>query len=192
MTALSGYGERLGQAPRILDLHKPLGTIVAGGHETPGSPLSRPCDTITAKDHHALSVAWLAKHYGTTTGSDLRAPLPTIAGQGTHLAAVRAFLVKFYGTGAAAGIGEPLDTITTRDRFGLVTIAGEDYQIVDIGMRMLQPRELFCAQGFRRDYTIDPIYNGKPLTKTAQIRLVGNSVPPQLARALAAANGRTA
>lgn len=204
----TSYGERKGQAPRVLDLHKPLGTIVAGGqkhglvaaflskhfggHETPGSPLSRPCDTITAKDHNALSVAWLAKHYGTTIGSDMRAPCPTIAGQGTHLEAVRAFLVKFYGTGAAADIGEPLDTITTRDRFGLVTIAGEDYQIVDIGMRMLQPRELFGAQGFPADYTIDPVYNGKPLTKTAQIRLVGNSVPPQLACALAGANGRAA
>jgi DNA (cytosine-5)-methyltransferase 1 len=194
----TSYGERKGQAPRILDLHKPLTTIVAafltkhfGGHGTPGSPLTRAMDTITAKDHHSLSVAWLEKTYGTSSGADVQAPAPTVTGSG-HLAAVRAFLVKFYGTGAAVGVGEPLDTITTKDRFGLVTVDGEDWQIIDIGMRMLQPRELFGAQGFPADYEIAPLYNGKPLTKTAQIRLVGNSVPPQLARALAAENGRAA
>ena len=72
----------------------------------------------------------------------------------------------------------------------LVEVHGEHYQIVDIGMRMLQPRELFGAQGFPDDYDIDPELNGKPLTKEAQIRLAGNSVNPQTAEALVVANVR--
>lgn len=180
----TSYGERPGQAPRVLDLHRPLGTIVAGGqkhglvaafltkhyggNESPGSKLDRPIDTITSIDHHALTVAHLDE-----------APHPEL----------RPFLIKFYGTGAAAAVDEPLDTITTKDRFGLVTVDGSTYCIRDIGMRMLQPRELFRAQGFPEDYVIDPWHNGKTLSKTSQIRLVGNSVPPQLAAALARANG---
>lgn len=65
-----------------------------------------------------------------------------------------------------------------------VTIDGEQYVIVDIGMRMLTPRELFRAQGFDDAYRIDPEYNGKPLTKTAQIRMCGNSVCPPIAEAI--------
>jgi len=86
----------------------------------------------------------------------------------------------------------PLGTITTKDRFGLVTVRGESYVIGDIGMRMLQPRELFRAQGFPDDYIIDPIVDGKPLTKTAQIRACGNSVVPLLAESLVRANLATA
>ena len=74
-----------------------------------------------------------------------------------------------------------------------VVIEGEPYLITDIGMRMLTPRELFNAQGFPRDYIIAPIYNGKPLTKTAQVRMCGNSVCPPVAAAIISANcGETA
>ena len=73
-----------------------------------------------------------------------------------------------------------------------MTIHGATYAIADIGMRMLQPHELFAAQGFMRDYVIAPLYNGKPLTKTAQTRLVGNSVCPPVAEAIVAANVRSA
>lgn len=82
----------------------------------------------------------------------------------------------------------PLPTVTTRDRFGLVTVRGEPYAIVDIGLRMLTPRELYLAQGFPADYRIDRGADGRPLTKTAQVRMCGNSVCPPLARALVAAN----
>ena len=44
---------------------------------------------------------------------------------------------------------DPLHTITARDRFGLVMIAGLEYQISDIGLRMLSPRELYRAQGLK-------------------------------------------
>jgi len=55
-------------------------------------------------------------------------------------------------------------------------------------MRALTPRELFRAQGFPDSYIIDPIVNGKPLSKTAQVRMVGNSVAPHVAAAIVAAN----
>lgn len=67
-------------------------------------------------------------------------------------------------------------------------VKGEAYQITDIGMRMLSPRELFRAQGFPEDYVIDPVFNGKPLSKAAQIRMCGNSVCPPVAAALVRAN----
>jgi DNA (cytosine-5)-methyltransferase 1 len=71
-----------------------------------------------------------------------------------------------------------------------VTIAGEDYEIADIGMRMLAPHELFAAQGFPASYQIAPEVGGKPMTKTAQIRCAGNSVCPPVAMAIVAANVR--
>ena len=79
-------------------------------------------------------------------------------------------------------------TIPTRDRFGLVTVQGEQYRITDIGMRMLQPHELFRAQGFPEGYQIERGHDGRRFTKTQQVRCCGNSVCPPLARAIVAAN----
>lgn len=95
--------------------------------------------------------------------------------------------MKYFGTGTAVSVDEPLDTITSKARFGLVTIKGQDYQIVDIGMRMLEPHELYRCQGFPADYQHEVVM-GKKLPKHAQVRMVGNSVPPGLARALVQAN----
>jgi DNA (cytosine-5)-methyltransferase 1 len=101
---------------------------------------------------------------------------------------VRAFLMKYYGTEQDPRLGGPLHTLTTKDRFGLVTVKGEDYFIVDIGMRMLQPRELYRAQGFPETYVIERGADGRPLSKSSQVRMCGNSVCPPLARAVVAAN----
>lgn len=87
----------------------------------------------------------------------------------------------------APQLGLPLDTVTTKDRFAIVTIAGIDYMIVDIGMRMLTPRELFNASGFPQTYKIDPVVNGKPLSKTAQVHKCGNAVPPHFSAAVVGA-----
>lgn len=203
----TGYGEREGQAPRSLDLHAPLGTVVAGGAKhalvsaflakhyggVVGSALSRPIDTVTSVDHHSLVASTMVKlrggladHHTTAQGWD--APAPTLTAGGTHLAEVRAFLTKYYGTGTGAALATPLDAITTHDRFGLVTVAGEDYAIADIGMRMLAPRELYRAQGFPDTYAIEIEHAGKPLTKTAQVRMCGNSVCPPMGAALVDAN----
>lgn len=199
----TGYGERKGQAPRALDLGKPLGTVVAGGGRhalvaalitkhyggVVGHGLERSLGTVTTVDHHALTTAFLTKFYGTSVGADAREPLPTVTASGGHLAEVRAFLVKYYGTGGQQqDLFDSLHTVTTKARFGLVMVRGEPYAIADIGMRMLAPHELFAAQGFPPDYQIAPLYNGKPLTKTAQTELVGNSVSPPPAKALVLAN----
>jgi len=213
----TSWGERPGQAPRVPGLEKPLGTICAQGrkhalvapvvlkhygglvgHQTPGSHIDSPLGTITATDHHALAAAYLTKMYGTSTGAELHQPLPTITANGHgggHLAEVRAFLIKYYSaSGAPQGqsLAEPVHTVTTKARFGLITVHGVQYQIVDIGMRMLAVPELFRAQGFPDDYDIRPLFNGKPLTQTDQIHMVGNSVNPPLAEKLADANTRLA
>lgn len=200
-----GYGERAGQSPRVPGIDKPLGTVVAGGqkhavvaaflakhyggHEGPGSPMSEPVATITACDHNALVASHLVKLKGTSRhGQAVTEPLHTIQASGNHYAEVRAFLMKFYGKGGQwQNLREPMHTIPTKDRIALVTVEGHDYAIVDIGMRMLTPRELFRAQGFPDGYIIDPPCNGKPLTKTTQVRMCGNSVSPYHAKAMARA-----
>ena len=116
-------------------------------------------------------------------------PLKTVTAGGMHAAEVRALLTKFYGQGGQdQPLTDPLHTIPTHDRFGLVTVQGELYAIADIGMRMLQPRELYRAQGFPESYAIDRGADGRVLSKAAQVRMCGNSVCPPLARAIVAAN----
>lgn len=167
----TGYGEREGQAPRSLDIERPLGTVVAQGNK------------------HALVSSFLSKLYSTTTGQDEREPMATVTAGGGHLAEVRAFLHDFYKSPQDGyPLQSPLRTLTTHERFGLVFAQGQPYEIVDIGLRMLTPRELFRAQGFPEGYIIDFVVDGKRLTKTAQIRLCGNSVCPPCARALVEAN----
>lgn len=124
----------------------------------------------------------------TNVGSATDEPLHTVSAQGTHHAEVRAFLIKYYGTDQDPRLTEPMHTVPTKDRFGLVTIHGTEYAIVDIGLRMLTPRELFRAQGFPATYAIGHGADGHALTKTAQVRMCGNSVCPPVAQAIVAAN----
>jgi DNA (cytosine-5)-methyltransferase 1 len=150
---------------------------------------AKPACTITGKAKDALVTSHLVKLRGTCKdGQATTAPMPTVTAGGLHVGEVRAFLLKYYGTDQDPNLTEPLHTITTRDRFGLVTVKGIEYQIADIGMRMLSPRELFRAQGFPDDYIIDRRADGTPITKTAQVRLCGNSVCPPIAEALVRAN----
>jgi DNA (cytosine-5)-methyltransferase 1 len=130
----------------------------------------------------------LAKLRGTSSSAGTDEPLGTISAQGTHHAEVRAFLTAYYGSDQDTPLDDPLHTITTKPRFGLVTVAGEVYAITDIGMRMLQPRELYRAQGFPESYQIDRGADGRVLSKAAQVRMCGNSVCPPLAKAIVAAN----
>lgn len=197
----TGYGERPGQAPRVPGLEKPLGTVVAGQkhalvsafmakHYTGvvGSDLADPLATVTCSDHHSLITAHVTKFRASSVGSAADEPVHTVSAQGLHHGEVRAFMVKYYGTDQDPAMGDPLHTVTTKDRFGLVTIKGQAYAIVDIGLRMLAPRELYRAQGFPESYIIDRGAAGEPITKTAQVRMCGNSVCPPLARALVTSN----
>ncbi len=114
--------------------------------------------------------------------------MPTITAGGLHVGEVRAFLTKYYGSDIGQALDIPLHTVTTKDRFGLITIKGENYQIADIGMRMLQPHELFAAQGFPAGYVIDRDANGVKYSKAKQVARCGNAVPPPFAEQLVRAN----
>lgn len=190
----TGYGERAGQRPRALDIQSPLGTVVGGGQK------------------HGLVAAFLTRHFGDplrtdgkggpVLGASLDSPLPTVTSRDHHsltiarldgradrVTEVRAFLSVYYGSDGSGGqlLTRPLRTITARHRHGLVTVAGVDYQITDIGFRMLRPAELLRAQfgAHAADYDMSAAR-----TSTAQVRLIGNSVCPDVAAALVAANVR--
>lgn len=184
-----GYGERDGQQPRVPGLDKPLGTVVAGGgkhalvsaflskhfggnYSGPGVALQEPFHSVTAVDHHALVASHLIKFRRTGDGQTVDTPMPTVTAGGQHIGEVRTFLEKYCGA---------------EDNF-LVRINGEDYQIVDICMRMLQPRELYRAQGFPEWYVIEYDSHGRKYAKHKQIARCGNAVPPPFAEALVRAN----
>ena len=170
------------------DLNDPLHTISAGG------------------THHGLITAFLERQFGVSVGQGLDDPAPTITAGGGGKSSlvelqlspeveagalrVAAFLISYYGTSDAGDIAAPAATITTRDRLALVTVTikGTPYVIVDICLRMLQPAELYKAQGFPADYIISHGADGKPFTKTQQVHMCGNSVSPPPMAALARAN----
>lgn len=158
-----------------------------------GSDLRAPVPTVTSVDHNSLVASNLVKlRGGGNIGQPADEPLRTISAGGQHFAEVRAFLTAYYGTDQDPGLRDPMHTVTTRDRYALVTVAGQQYAIADIGLRMLAPRELFAAQGFPASYVIDHGIDERgqrvDLTKTAQVRMCGNSVCPPLAAALVRAN----
>lgn len=159
-----------------------------GGYKGAGSAADKPLGTITAVDHNELVTAHILTMRNHMDGQRIDEPLGTISCSGAHHAEVQAFLVKYFSTGTAKPVTEPLDTITTKERFGLVTIHGEDYIIMDIRMRMLTPRELFRAQGFPESYIIDHDSEGRPYPKSKQVARCGNAVTPPVPCALVRAN----
>ena len=159
-----------------------------GGYKGAGETVENPLPTVTAWDHNSVVTANLIQMNNHCDGKDIRQPLPTITAGDGHFGEVRAFLIKYYGDATGQDIEKPLDTVTTKDRFGLVTIEGVDYQIVDIGLRMLEPRELYGCQGFPDDYIIDHDYTGKTYPRSEQVRRCGNAVCPPIPAALVRAN----
>ncbi|MFQ6279798.1 DNA cytosine methyltransferase [Yersinia enterocolitica] len=161
-----------------------------GNYTGSGADLNQPAHTVTTVDHHALVTSNLIKLRGTCKdGQQVTQPMPTITAGGLHIGEIRAFLLKYYGNEKeGVSLNDPLHTVTTNDRFGLVTVEGIDYQIVDIGMRMLQPHELYAAQGFPSWYIIDRDYTGTKYAKDKQVARCGNAVPPPFAEALVRAN----
>lgn len=195
------FGNSVGHAD------EPNGTITAGGggksqlvsaflakhfggnYTGAGVAMDEPAHTVTTTDHHALVTSNLIKMRGTNTGQRTDAPLQTVTAGGNHFGEVRAFLLKYYGNEKeGVSLNDPLHTVTTNDRFGLVTAEGIDYQIVDIGIRMLQPHELYAVQGFPDWYIIDQDYRGVKYAKDRQVARCGNAVPPPFAEALVRAN----
>lgn len=159
-----------------------------GGYKGAGESVENPLPTVTAWDHNSMVTANLIQMNNHCDGRDIREPIPTITAGDGHFGEVRAFLIKYYGQGTGQDVKDPLDTVTAQDRFGLVTINGTDYQIVDIGLRMLEPRELYGCQGFPDDYIIDHDYTGKTYPRSEQVRRCGNAVCPPIPAALVRAN----
>lgn len=217
LTTVTSKAEHLLVAPMITrqfgksvghTVNEPNGTITAGGggksqlcaaflakhfggnYTGTGAAMDAPTHTVTTTDHHALVTSNLIKMRGTCKdGQPVTEPAPTITAGGLHIGEVRAFLLKYYGNEKeGVSLDESLHTVTTNDRFGLVTVEGIDYQIVDIGMRMLQPHELYAAQGFPSWYIIDKDYRGNKYAKDKQVARCGNAVPPPFAEALVRAN----
>ena len=159
-----------------------------GGYKGAGENIDNPLPTITSWDHNSVVTANLIQMNNHCDGKDIRQPLPTITAGDGHFGEVRAFLTKYYGAGTGQSVKNPLDTITAQDRFGLVVIAGTEYQIVDIGLRMLEPSELYGCQGFPDDYIIDHDYTGKKYPRSEQVRRCGNAVCPPIPAALVRSN----
>lgn len=156
--------------------------------EVRGQTIEDPIMTVDGSNRYGLVTSFLSKFYKTGIGQDEREPLHTVTTSAGHFGEVRAFMIKYYGDATGQDIKNPLDTVTTKDRFGLVTIKGVDYQIVDIGLRMLEPRELYGCQGFPDDYIIDHDYTGKTYPRSEQVRRCGNAVCPPIPAALVRAN----
>ena len=159
-----------------------------GNYQGNGSDIKEPLHTITTLERNAMCAVNLIQMNNHCDGRDVKEPIPTITAGDGHFGEVRAFLIKYYGQGTGQDIKAPLDTVTAQDRFGLVTINGVDYQIVDIGLRMLEPRELYGCQGFPEDYIIDHDYTGKTYPRSEQVRRCGNAVCPPIPAALVRAN----
>lgn len=185
------------------DLKKPVGAVTTIDHhslvlahmirpfgQSIGRSLDEPAPTVMpgGAGKTGLVTSHVVKMKGKNIGHDCRQPLQTITSGGLHFGEVSVLLMKYYGTDQAPDLRYPLHTITTKERFAIVAVHGDYYAIIDIGLRMLKPRELFRAQGFPDSYIIDVEYNGKPMTQGAQVRMCGNSVSPFPAEALVAAN----
>ena len=202
-----GYGERPGQEPRVLKLDSPLGTVTAGGnkfaiaaahlikhyggnYQGSGVGMDEPMHSVTTVDHHAVVASHLVKLRGTCRdGQRTDAPMPTVTAGGLHVGNVETHLaVDEYDEERAQQTLAFLRKYCGEDCTGLVVIDGVTYRIVDIGMRMLQPRELYRAQGFPDWYIIDQDYRGVKYAKDKQVARCGNAVPPQFAEALVRAN----
>lgn len=202
-----GYGELPGQEPRVLQLDNPLGTVTAGGNKFatvsaflakhyggnytgPGVSLDEPAHSVTTVDHHAVVASHLVKLRGTCRdGQRTNEPMPTVTAGGQHVGEVKTTLAADgYDEHRAQQTLEFLRQYCGEDCDGLVTVDGITYRIVDIGMRMLQPHELYRAQGFPEWYIIDQDYSGKKYAKDKQVARCGNAVPPPFAEALVRAN----
>ncbi|ENG2644793.1 DNA cytosine methyltransferase [Salmonella enterica subsp. enterica serovar Banana] len=188
----------------------PIGTITAGGggksavvaanlvkhyggnYSGPGASLDEPAHTVTVTDHHALVTSHLVKLRGTCRdGQRSNTPAPTVTAGGQHLGNVETVLAGVEDETEyphAAAVREFLREYLGEDATEFVEIGGKLYRIVDIGMRMLQPHELYLCQGFPEWYIIDRDYLGNRYPKDKQVARCGNAVPPQFAEALVRAN----
>ncbi|KJZ31652.1 hypothetical protein TW83_07785 [Paracoccus sp. S4493] len=197
--------------------NEPMSTVTqSGSHQTPvaafiarqfgastGHATDAPLGTVTAggQGKSQLVASWFAKYYGTGDGARADEPCHTVTVKDRmgHMQAELAappFAPEHHARARAVA-----EFLRTHDawhggEFVTLTIEGISYVVIDIGMRMLTPRELFRAQGFPADYVIEGVWEGLetgdpvwvPFAKDVQVSCCGNSVCPPLAEALVAAN----
>lgn len=175
-TGKHGYGII---TPMLIQYHSET-----AADEVRGQTISDPVMTVDSSNRYGLVTSFLHKYYdGGYKGS-----MKMNNYCDGHFGEVRTFLIKYYGAGTGQSIKEPLDTVTAQDRFGLVRIDGTEYQIADIGLRMLEPSELYGCQGFPEDYIIDHDYTGKAYPRSEQVKRCGNAVCPPIPAALVREN----
>ncbi|HHG6741448.1 TPA: DNA cytosine methyltransferase [Klebsiella pneumoniae] len=166
--------------------------VGVGGRAGQSRPrdVSEPLQTMTTKADAAIVSSHLVKLRGTCRdGQRADEPMPTITAGGQHVGEVKTTLaVEDYNEERAQQVLAFLREYCGEDSTGLVDIDGVTFRIVDIGMRMLQPHELYRAQGFPEWYIIDRDYRGVKYSKDKQVARCGNAVPPPFAEALVRAN----
>lgn len=179
-----------------------------------GQQVTEPIQTIDTSNRYGLVMSYMTKFYKSGTGQDLKEPIHTITTSPGHFGTVSIittdwkelreagideetaqrctwvsqFIMEYYGCGTGQNLKEPLHTIVTKDRFALITVLGDEYVILDIYLRMLNPEELKLGQGFPKDYIIDRDYNGNKYPVSKQVARIGNSVVPIMAQKLVEAN----
>lgn len=196
-------------APMIIQYHSETRNGEARGQE-----IKEPLKTIDTSNRYGAVAAFLTKFYKSGTGQGMFEPIHTITTSPGHFGQVSVltvkleelikagvsedvaqkctwvseFIIEYYGCGTGQKISDPLHTIVTKDRFGLITVLGSEYVVLDIFLRMLTPEELKLGQGFPKDYIIDRDYRWKPYPKSEQVKRIGNSVVPIMAQKLVEAN----
>ncbi|MGC9448985.1 DNA cytosine methyltransferase [Cereibacter johrii] len=198
------------------DARDPLSTVAASGsHQTPvatfiarhfgqsvGHGIDEPAGTITAGGggKSGLVASWFAKYYGTGDGARTDEPAHTITVKdrlGNMQAELQAPPFGPEHEVRARQVAEFLRAhgVWSGGEFVTLKLGGATFVVVDIGMRMLTPRELFRAQGFPADYVIEGVWeerdgdwHWRPFPKDVQVSCCGNSVCPPMARALVRAN----
>lgn len=174
--------------------------------------MTSPIQTIDTSNRYGLVMSYLTKFYKSGTGQSMVDPIHTITTSPGHFGTVSVldwkelqeagideetaqkctwvsqFIMEYYGYGTGHELNAPLHTIVTKDRFALITVLGNEYVILDIFLRMLNPEELKLGQGFPKDYIIDRDYNGNKYPVSKQVARIGNSVVPIMAQKLVEAN----
>lgn len=140
--------------------------------------VEEPLTTQDTSNRFAVVEPFLVPHYGERPTQGARThsvddPIPTIPATGHgKFEVVEPFVASYYGTKNITSVKQPLRTITTKDRFGLV-LPMVDGMVLDIHLRMLDPKELAKATSFPDDYQ----FTG---TKGDIVKQIGNAWPGEL------------
>ncbi|MDC8832804.1 DNA cytosine methyltransferase [Alteromonas gilva] len=193
-------------------IDEPSGTVTAGGGgksqlvsahvvkfrgQCTGHGAKDPFHTITAGGNHLGEVrSCILKYYGPNVGQSVNGPLHTVTTK-DRFAKVDAEIQveqltddQRYSAWWIARImdyaGTEPDYVYPHPRRQFVRAVNGI--LIDIGMRMFEPRELFRAQGFRDSYVIDVDKDGRKISKAKQVARCGNAVPPVFSEALVRVN----